>query len=207
MKEIIVRQAVLSDIPYFYEICLKTGDNGSDASALFSDPYLIGHYYAAPYVLYQKGICFAAEYENRPQGYVIAVPDTESYKQWLEESWLPPLRKQFPKDYKESFTDKEKNIINLIHKEQYPMDKTAQHWLSEYPAHLHIDLLPSIQGKGAGRKLINSLLNELKRQNISGLHLNVDISNKGAVCFYEKMGFSVIKEQEWGYTMGVLICG
>jgi hypothetical protein len=40
MDKIIIRKAVLSDIPYLYDICLKTGDKGNDASALFYDPYI-----------------------------------------------------------------------------------------------------------------------------------------------------------------------
>jgi hypothetical protein len=88
-----IRRAVLSDLPYFYEICLKTGDGGKDASALFFDQYLLGHYYAAPYLVYRSGICFVAEYEYRLQGYIAAVPDTALFQQWMEEQWLPPLRK------------------------------------------------------------------------------------------------------------------
>ena len=201
MEKIVIRQGVLSDIPYLYEICLKTGYNGNDASAFFADPYLIGHYYVAPYVLYQKGICFVAEYENYPKGYIVAVPDTETYKKWLEEYWLPPLRKQFSENNK-SYTEKENSIINLINKQQYPIDKNNLPWLIDYPAHLHIDLLPIIQRKGIGSKLIENLLNELKKQNVSGIYFNVDITNSNAVNFYNKMGFSVIKEQEWGFTMG-----
>jgi GNAT superfamily N-acetyltransferase len=204
---------VLSDLPYFYDICLKTGDAGNDASALFSDPYLVGHYFAAPYLLYPDGICFTAEYENRPQGYIVAVPDTAAFGRWLDECWLPPLRKRFPKRSERPYTKNEEDVVNLIHKQHYPPDKNypqdtsdtiIQPWLVDYPAHLHIDLLPDIQRKGIGKILMNYLFDELKKQKVSGLHLGVALSNRSAVCFYQKMGFSVIEEQEWGYTMGKL---
>jgi len=202
MSEVAVRRAVWSDLPYLYEICLKTGDQGKDATALFSDPYLVGHYYAAPYLLYQNGICFVAEHECRPQGYIVAVPDTVAFGQWLEESWLPPLRKRYGQPHPESRTEKDKWIVDLIHKRHYPADAADRPWLAEYPAHLHVDLLPSLQGKGLGRTLMDRLFSELANLDVPGLHLGVGSSNAGAVGFYQKVGFSVIEEHDWGFTFG-----
>jgi len=202
MEENNIRRAVLSDLPYLYEICLKTGDEGKDASALFSDQYLLGHYYAAPYLVCQFGICFVAEYEYRPQGYIVAVPDTVSFKQWMENQWLAPLRKRYQQTFPLVRSEKEESIIDLIHERKFPIDITEQPWLTDYPAHLHIDLLPGIQGKGLGRILIDKLFNELARKGIPGLHLGVGSSNLGAITFYKKMGFSVLKEHDWGFTMG-----
>jgi GNAT superfamily N-acetyltransferase len=204
-EKINIRRAVLSDLPYLYEICLKTGASSKDATPFFSDPYTIGHYYAAPYLIYPNGICFVAECEYRPQGYIIAVPDTAAFGQWMEEVWLPPIRKRYPQPFPPSRSEKEDNIIKLFHKCQFSVDTAAQAWLADYPAHLHIDLLPCIQQKGIGRTLMNSLFAELVQQKVSGLHLGVGSSNTGAIAFYQKTGFSVIEEQKWGLMMGKLL--
>ena len=198
--------AALSDLPYLYDICLKTGDEGKDATALFFDPYLLGHYYAAPYLLFPDGICFVAEYQYRPQGYIIAAPDAAAFKKWMEEQWLPPIRKRCPSPFPSAMirTETEKQIYELFHNKLFPIDESEKPWLTDYPAHLHINLLPSLQGKGAGRTLMNALFTELERQKVPGLSLGVDTSNTGAVTFYRKMGFSVLKEQEWGFIMGKL---
>jgi len=206
MENINVRRAVLSDLPYLYEICLKTGNNGKDASALYNDPYMVGNYFAAPYVVYQKSICFVAEYENGPKGYIVSVPNTAAYEQWLEDYWLPPLRKQFPTDRQTKYTEKEKSILSCIHRKHFPPDPVSTLWLNDYPAHLHIDLLPVIQGKGVGKMLMNNLFDELKNQNVSGLHLGVSCLNSGAIKFYQKMGFAILKEQDGGCTMGKIVC-
>jgi len=205
MDEISIRKAVLSDIPYLYEICLKTGDEGKDATSLFFDPYLIGQYYAAPYLLFPEGICFVAENQYRPQGYIIAAPDTAAFRKWMEEQWLPPIRKRCPSPFPSAIirTEKEKHILELIHNRQFPIDTAERPWLTDYPAHLHIDLLPSLQGKGVGRTLMDALFAELKRQKVPGLHLGVGASNTGAIAFYRKLGFSVVQEQEWGFTLGI----
>ena len=203
MDELSIRRAVLSDIPYLYEICLKTGENGKDASDLYFDQYLLGQYYAAPYLVFPAGICFVVESERRPQGYIIAAPDTAAFSQWMEEQWLPPLRKRYEKPFPAALirSEKEGKIIELLHNCQFPIEKDAP-WSADYPAHLHIDLLPSLQGKGMGRTLMDTLFTELKHQGVPGLHLGVGASNAGAVAFYRKIGFSVLEEHKWGFTMG-----
>lgn len=203
MDTINIRKAVSTDIPYLYEICLKTGNTGKDASDHFYDPYLIGSYNVAPYVFFPDGICFVAECQYRPQGYIAAVPDTIAFRQWMDENWLPQLREQlkqpFPKELIRS--EKENWIINRVHKKGF-LTTADQPWLIEYPAHLHINLLPNIQRKGIGRKLIDKLFSILNKKCATGIHFNVDLANTGAVDFYKKLGFSIIKDHEWYLTMG-----
>jgi len=207
MNDTIIRRAALSDIPYLYEICLKTGNSGKDASDLFNDPYIIGQYYAAPYLLFSEGICFAAEHDHRPQGYIIAVPDTGGFNRWMEEVWLPPLRERYPQPFPpEMFrSEKERGILASFHQSHFPLDADDQLLFKNYPAHLHIDLLPSLQGKGIGRSLINCLCEELARMGIPGVHLGVGKQNTGAVAFYQKIGFTVLQEKDWGYVMGFTV--
>ncbi len=64
---------------------------------------------------------------------------------------------------------------------------------SDYPAHLHIDLLPEYQQKGLGRQLINTLCHHLKEKGVKGVMLSVFIGNTGAIKFYKKCGFTKVK--------------
>ncbi len=122
----------------------------------------------------------------------------------MEEEWLPPLRKRYSEPFPASRSEKENAIIGLIHKRRFPVDMAAQSYLADYPAHLHIDMLPCIQQKGVGRKLMDSLFAELAHQKVPGLHLGVGSSNTGAVAFYQKVGFTVLEEHKWGFTLGRL---
>jgi GNAT superfamily N-acetyltransferase len=202
MPDPVIRRAVLSDLPYLYEICLKTGDSGKDASALFNDPFVIGQYYAAPYLVSPDGICFVVEDEFRPQGYIVAAPDTGAFNKWMEEVWLPPLRERYPRPFppEKIRTEKEGHILALFHECHHPVD--TEPWFESHPAHLHIDLLPSLQGKGLGRRLINRLCEELVRLGVPGVHLGVGTKNTGAVAWYRGTGFTVLQEADWGLTMG-----
>ena len=58
-----------------------------------------------------------------------------------------------------------------------------------------IYILPSQQGKGTGKFIINYIVEEIKHQNAKGLQLQVNRENK-AKDFYEKLGFTVIKTSD-----------
>lgn len=197
---ILIRQAEYADLPYFYEICLKTGASGKDASGSFYDPYLIGQFYAAPYFFYEKNLCFVSEQGAVPQGYIIAASDTCAFQRWLETEWLPLLRRRYPVGFTPVKSALEEQIVSLINrcaaKEALPA------YVSAYPAHLHIDLLPSLQGRGQGRALMETLFGALRARGVGGVHLGVGGDNSGAIAFYRKLGFSLLVEKEWGFELG-----
>jgi ribosomal protein S18 acetylase RimI-like enzyme len=58
-----------------------------------------------------------------------------------------------------------------------------------------IYVLPSQQGKGAGKYIIDQLVTAMKTKGAAALHLNVNRNNP-ARQFYEKIGFAVIKEED-----------
>ena len=55
--------------------------------------------------------------------------------------------------------------------------------------------LPSQQGKGLGKKLIEYILNEINKENAQALQLNVNRQNV-ALKFYERLGFKIISEED-----------
>ncbi|GHU86095.1 hypothetical protein FACS189473_5360 [Spirochaetia bacterium] len=55
---------------------------------------------------------------------------------------------------------------------------------------------------GVGRSLMNALVTALAERGIPGVHLGVGAGNTGAAAFYRKVGFTVLEEAEWGFTMG-----
>ncbi len=179
-----------SDLTSLYRICLQTGDSGNDASKIYDDPDILGHIYAAPYVVFEPDICFVSTYLDRPYGYILGTRDSVNFFEWCEKEWFPTLRNQYglPDSNDDS---RQAGIIKLLHK-QFKADAD----LSDYPAHLHIDILPEAQGQGLGRKLIHVFIDKLCELNIKGLHLEVGKKNKGAIIFYERIGFKLFKEFE-----------
>jgi GNAT superfamily N-acetyltransferase len=197
-----IRPAHGSDLPYIYDICLKTADAGADASRLFRDPLLIGQYYAAPYFFHDISLCFVLTEAHIPAGYIVAAADTRAFNEWMNRTWLAPLRLRYPLPYPQERTNSptELQIISLLH--QPAEEEPNQTWLSAYPAHLHIDLLSTQQGKGYGRELMKTLCASLQERNVPGVHLGVSKRNCGAVAFYKRMNFTVIQEENWGFILG-----
>jgi len=188
-----------SDLSALYRICLQTGDSGSDATDLYQDPELIGHFYAGPYAVIEPDLCFVLCCAGEPCGYIIGTRNSEMFYQKCEQEWFPVLRRRYPLP-EEQDNSKDAHMIRLLHQGIKP-----QADLLDYPAHLHIDILPKGQGKGAGRNLINTLINRLKELKIPALHLQVGKSNEGAVKFYERVGFHRIKEYEFAIAFGIYL--
>jgi GNAT superfamily N-acetyltransferase len=70
--------------------------------------------------------------------------------------------------------------------------------LAEYPAHLHIDLLPGYQRAGHGRALIDTFVAALRRANVAALHVGMVTANRAARPFYDRLGFHVIDVADAG---------
>jgi ribosomal protein S18 acetylase RimI-like enzyme len=178
-----------NDLADLYRICLQTADNGNDATSLFRDPALPGHVYAAPYVTFEPSLAFVAQDARGVGGYIVAALDSRAFEQRLERDWWPVLRISYPEPPEESangLSTPERYAIHDIHHPLIATDEVA----SRFPSHLHIDLIPRMQGRGIGRQLIEMVMDGLRGQGSRGLHLLVGRSNERAVGFYRHLGFT-----------------
>lgn len=170
-----------------YDICLLTGDSGQDATTLYQDPNLLGEVYVGPYLRFAPEHSLVGVDADGVAGYVLGVPDTVAFEAECERSWWPSLRERYPAA-KYSTDTPDGRIVHLIH---HPPTATLD-VVERYPAHLHIDLLPRLQGQGDGRRLLTALLDGLAAAGAAGVHLGVSIVNERAVGFYRRMGFTEV---------------
>jgi ribosomal protein S18 acetylase RimI-like enzyme len=189
-------------LPDLYRICLETGDSGADASSQFSDPEILGAFYAAPYAVLEPDLVFVLQDETGICGYILGTRDSLAYAAWMERAWLPAWRAKHPltvqADANPETLSYQERIVGLIHHGYHPYDCVL-----EYPAHLHIDLLPRAQSQGWGRALMNTFLERLRALEVPGVHLGVGASNLGAIAFYERLGFTRLDENQYALTMGM----
>lgn len=178
-----IRHPEPQDLPGIYRVCLATGDAGADATGLHENPDLLGHVYAGAYVVRHPEFGFVVVNELGVAGYVLAVPDTRAFEAWQEETWYPLLRAQYPQT---DAPTRDAHLIRLLHQPEHRTPAVLDRW----PAHLHIDLLPRLQGSGMGRRLITLALDELRAAGVAGLHLAVDPANSGGQAFYPRVGFT-----------------
>lgn len=193
-----IRPFHITDLTALYRICLLTGDNGSDATSLYSDPDLVGHYFAAPYAVLEPELCFVLTGDGMPIGYILGCADSAEFHKKCEKHWFPPLRQRYPKPTDaDSWTASDKWIINQIH-EGIP----AEDDVTAYPAHLHIDLLPIGQKGGWGRKMMALFWDKLRSLGVPAVHLGVSRANTNAVGFYQHIGYHTVVETSGAFILG-----
>ncbi|WP_166346593.1 GNAT family N-acetyltransferase [Phytoactinopolyspora limicola] len=188
-----VRPYRSGDDDTLYEICLKTGPGGG---AAFTDPRILGEIYVGPYLAFEPDLAFVVEDDDGVAGYVLGARDTRGFEKLCEARWWPRLRERYPVG---SFPDDtiDARFARLIHRPPVARDDVV----AEYPAHLHIDLLPRTQGRGFGRILMRRLLAALHDVGATGVHLGVGATNTNAIGFYRHLGFTVLHENPSGLTM------
>lgn len=193
-----VRAARPSDRPALYDICLRTGDGGGDATSLHRDPALLGEVYVGPYLAFEPDLAFVlTDDDDRVGGYVLAARDTADFERRCETSWWPPLRARYPLErWRGSGADG--HVVGLIHAP--PTADPAV--LATYPSHLHVDLLPAWQGGVWGRRLLETLFEVLAADGAPGVHLGVARANERAIGFYRRMGFVELSGDPGGLAMG-----
>ena len=88
---------------------------------------------------------------------------------------------------------------------KYAISSVEAHekYKEDYPAHLHIDLLPEYQHMGLGRKLMDALCDKLRSKNVKGVMLTVWSNNHNAIKFYEKYGYKHIETKETTLAYGL----
>ncbi|HWI31149.1 MAG TPA: GNAT family N-acetyltransferase [Microbacterium sp.] len=184
-----IRPFCPGDEPALAEICVKTADAGGDATGLFRDDALWADVFVLPYVARHPDFAFVVETDDgRIAGYIVGAPDTEAFERWFATSWWPSLAGRYPL---EGAGERERGTIEYAAARGPGRAVHAE----EYPAHLHIDLLPELQGQGFGRRLIDTLVAALEAQGVPGIHLVAASENEGAILFYPRVGFTALPSE------------
>lgn len=173
-----------------YDICVRTGAAGGDATQLLRDPALLGHVYAGPYLALAPELAFVVEDDDGVAGYILGAADTTEFEDRLEREWWPELRLSYPA-YR---TDGDAVLDDLLIALMHSPARTRADLVATYPSHLHIDLLPRLQGQGWGRRLIDTLVYRLRAAGSRGLHLGVATANTRAQAFYCVVGFTELDD-------------
>ncbi|MDP6593820.1 MAG: GNAT family N-acetyltransferase [Candidatus Marinimicrobia bacterium] len=183
-----------------YEICLKTGDSGKDASHLFTDPLALGHIYVGPYVNLEPQSAFVLEDDRGVCGYIFGAVESDLFYRRFRNEWLPQLRRRYrePAGDRSEWTEDEK----LYHLYYHP-HVTHPDSLRKYQSHLHIDLLPQAQGKGQGVLMMDRLMEHLREAGSAGVHLELALNNERAYRFYTVYGFVELERSGDSIYMGL----
>jgi ribosomal protein S18 acetylase RimI-like enzyme len=194
----VIRPYEAHDLDRLYEICLRTGASGEDASRLVVEPRLFGELYAAPYGVLEPEHAFVVDDGSGTAiGYVLGALDTRAFEARCETEWWPALRERHP--IGSGANELDELLIRMLHHPPRAEDDV----LAGYPSHLHVDLLPEAQGAGWGRALMEALQHALRADGSPGVHLGVSDQNRRALGFYAHLGFEELSANGLTHTLGL----
>lgn len=181
------------DFDAVHDICIRTADAGEDASGSYADPGILPNIFAHPYTQLEPDLAFVLDDDGRAVGYVLGTSDTVSFVRRFRDEWLPRVRGSYPAPTGKPTTPDEV-MARLLH----TPERMVLSDLADYPAHLHIDVLPGYQRAGHGRALIDTFTGALRRAGVPGVHLGMVTVNRKARAFYDRLGFHVVQVADSG---------
>jgi ribosomal protein S18 acetylase RimI-like enzyme len=164
-------------------VCVQTAEAGGDATGLYASDDLMPDIFVRPYVVLEPDLAFVVD-DGGVGGYVVGTADTRAFVARYTSDWLPAFAGRY--EHTQPVVSRDDLIRHLGH---WP-ERMLIAEVDDYPAHLHIDLLPRLQGHGLGRQLIDTLAAALRARDVPGLHLSMDAANTGARAFYDRLGFT-----------------
>src|SRR5580704_6476706 len=197
----VIRPFREADLGAVYDVCVRTADGGADARGKYHSDDLMPDLFAGPYVFLEPDFAFVLDDGRRAVGYVIGTPDTAAFTRAYRARWIPRLAGRYPVPPDRPASPDDEMIA--LH---YWPERLLWPGLAEYPAHLHIDLLPPFQGVGYGRAMMETFYAAASRAGAAGVHVSVMAANVRAIGFYHRLGFRSLEVAEPGES-GVVYLG
>jgi GNAT superfamily N-acetyltransferase len=188
MKDCVIRSARPGDQSGAYYVCLKTGNFGKDGEEFYrDDPEALGRIFVGPYMAFEPDLSVILEDGEGICGYAFGAFDSRAFYGRYEKEWRPDLCARFPAPSgEESKWTRVQRVYNCYHHPDYFYPEPYE----AFPSHLHIDLLPRAQGRGYGRRMLQQVMDTLRRKGSPGTHLGVSAMNPSAFAFYLHLGFA-----------------
>ena len=141
-------------------------------------------------------------------GYLMGCPDTADNQHWFRANMRKIVWRTIMLWYRGLTPKTLRFAWNYLHLRTPYLD------LSPYPAHLHINTRAELRGSGIGTALMRAYLDQLRHENIPGVHLETSSENKIAVPWYEKLGFQLLQrtptdlyKASVGHSIDLLVYG
>jgi len=170
-----------------YYVCLKTGDHGADGEPFYlDDPDALGRIFVGPYLELEPGLSLILEDDRGVCGYAFGALDSKTFYARYEKEWRPLLCDGYPMPKGDPTSwSRAQTVYAWYHQPNYYYPEPY----SQYPSHMHIDLLERARGVGLGRKMMETVMARLREQGSPGVHLGVSSRNLPAQAFYRALGF------------------
>lgn len=186
---LIIRKYKPEDEKAIINVCYSTTPHVPHPK--FNDPYLFSLRWALYYVYHEPDNCIVMEDTDKKKvvGYIIGSENSLKMEETYEKKVLPLIKQRICRKYwmHPILSRTYRKVLAQSNRYTEPLKSLAV----DYPAHLHIDILPEYQGHRMGKKLMTTFEEHMKSIGNQGIHLGVSKDNPRAIHFYEKTGYKV----------------
>ncbi|WP_019584895.1 GNAT family N-acetyltransferase [Deinococcus apachensis] len=167
-------------------VAYETAFFGESAERFFPCRPLFAALWVAPYLRPGAGgVGFVALWGEEVVGYILGSVDPGRYTLAIA-AQVPGLFRQLLRG---QLPGAWPSLTYLLRSVRYGVPHPPA---DRYPAHLHLNLLASARGLGAGGALLDAFLAELRARRVPGVQLSTTRRNVAAVGLYTRRGF-----REW----------
>jgi GNAT superfamily N-acetyltransferase len=175
------------------EICRATAYGGSERARPI-DPLLLTDLMTRYYTDFTPEAVWVAERKGRVVGYLAGCFDEAALRRAM-------IRRIVPQAVAAAlargllFRPALWRLVAVLPRFAATARRSGSVDLSEYPAHLHVNLLPEGRGRGLGERLVAQLCAAAAGRGLPGVHATVLEDNRGARRFFERLGFEPLFRQ------------
>jgi ribosomal protein S18 acetylase RimI-like enzyme len=183
-----VRRYRPSDRSAVRQLAGDTAFFGDPIERFFTARELFLDAFATYYTDVVSSYLWVAEDDGALTGYIMGCPDTYDYNAWYHAHIRRVAWRAATLRYRGLF-----NRMTLDYIRRYLRLRVPYLDLSAYPAHLHVNTRADKRGSGVGAALMNVYFDQLRNENVPGVHLETTSENTIAVPWYEKLGFQLLQ--------------
>jgi GNAT superfamily N-acetyltransferase len=177
------------------ELCCRTGNDGDPIAPERWE--LFSRIWIEPYEKILPEWTYVGESGGSIVGYLTGCPDSKAFHRLRRWRVTVPLLVAIAGGHyrhtpgARQFIKQALGLRKSVERRFTPaLRRTIAH---DYPAHLHINIDAAYRHRGIGRCLIESYFADLRRREVSGVHL---FCGAGPVEFYRRLGFQKLESAE-----------
>jgi GNAT superfamily N-acetyltransferase len=182
------------DRPAVRQLCCDTADAGGPADRLLRDREAMADVLTRYYTDYEPQSLWIAEHDGRVVGYLTGCLDTRRCDRITSRQIVPRAAVGAITRGALWHADAWRLLAAFaatVVLGGFP--NTVD--LDLYPAHLHINIREDFRGQGLGRQLVERFRQQADRAAVAGIHLLARGDNSAGRRFFQKRGFTLLREQ------------
>ena len=202
LAKAVIRKYRPEDRDVVRRICYDTGLMGDPIDPYFGCFELFSDYWMNYYTDYEPESAFVAELGGQVIGYLVGCKETSKQQHLHSKIIMPQIRRKFI-----TFGYKiDRRLFKFIWRffRSALRGEFVQESITDYPAHLHMNLTEGYRNGGIGGRLLSAFMDYLRQNDVKGLHLGTTTYNKLAVPLYKKWGFKLATQRPLTMYEGII---